>query len=81
MNGVQFIKSELESKCYGNIDVLYSTKVQHLYVQIYTDVLFRYHRDITPDLMSDKAVLSTIVNSIKLEYISFLLDFYFKTSN
>lgn len=81
MNGVQFIKSELESKCYGNIDVLYSTKAQHLYVQIFTDVLFTYRRDITPDLMTDKEVLTAIVNSIKSEYLSFIIDFYFKSSN
>ena len=81
MDGVKFIERELASKCYGNIAVNYSAKRQHLFVEINTDVFFRYHRDITPDLMSDQAVLTTIVNSIKLEYISFLLDFYFKTSN
>lgn len=81
MDGVKFIEKELDSKCYGNISVNYSRNRQHLFVQIITDVIFRYHREITPDLMTDKAVLTKIVNSIKLEYISFLLDFYFKTSN
>lgn len=81
MNGVEFIERELESKCYGNIAVHYSAKREHLFVEINTDMFFRYHRDITPDLMADKAVLTTIVNSIKLEYIDFLLGFYFKTSN
>lgn len=81
MNGVKFIERELASKCYGNVAVTYSAKRKHLFVEINTDVFFRYHRDITPDLMADKAVLTAIVNSIKLEYISFLLDFYFKTSN
>lgn len=81
MNGVKFIESELESKCYGNIAVTYSDKRQHLFVEINTDMFFRYHRDITSDLMTDKAVLTQIVNDIKLAYISFLLDFYFKTSN
>ena len=78
MNGVEFIKTELESKCHGNISVTYSRNKQRLFVQIITDVFFRYNREITPDLMTDKAVLITIVNNIKLEYIDFLLDFYFK---
>ena len=81
MNGVKFIESELESKCYGNITVTYSAKRQHLFVEINTDMFFRYHRDITPDLMSDKAALTEIVNIIKLDYISFILDLYFKTSD
>ena len=81
MDGVKFIESELESKCYGNVAVYYSVKRQHLFVEINTDMFFRYHRDITLDLMSDKAALTEIVNSIKSDYISFILDLYFKTSN
>ena len=81
MNGVEFIKRELECKCYGNVAVTYSDKRQHLFVEIFTDVFFRYHMDITPSLMTDKGVLTTIVNSITLEYINFLLDFYFKISD
>lgn len=78
MNGVEFIKKELESKCFGNISVNYIRNKQRLFVHIITDVFFKYNREITPDLMTDKAVLTTIVNDIKLEYIDFLLDFYFK---
>lgn len=81
MNGVKFIVSELESKCYGNIAVYYSVKRQHLFVEINTDMFFKYHRDIPLDLMSDKAALTEIVNSIKSDYISYILDLYFKTSN
>ena len=80
MNGVKFIESELASKCYGNISVTYSNQRKHLFVQIFTDVFFRYHKDVDPLLMSDKAGLTVLVNDIKLSYINFLLDFYFKTS-
>lgn len=80
MNGVKFIETELTSKCYGNISVTYSAKRQHLFVQIFTDVFFRYHKDVDPALMSDKVALTILVNDIKLSYINFLLDFYFKTS-
>lgn len=80
MDGVKFIESELTSKCYGNISVTYSTERQHLYVQIFTDLFFRYHKDVDLALMSDKAALTILVNNIKLSYINFLLDFYFKTS-
>ena len=78
MNGVKFIESELESKCYGNVAVNYSIKRQHLFVEITTYMFFRYHRDIPIELMSDKAALTEIVNSIKSDYISFILEFYFK---
>ena len=80
MDGVKFIEAELASKCYGNISVTYSAKRQHLFVQIFTHLFFRYHKDVEPALMSDKTALTVLVNDIKLSYINFLLDFYFKTS-
>lgn len=81
MNGVKFIERELASKCYGNVYVNYSAKMQHLFVEINTDMFFRYYRDITPDVMTDMAVLTKLVNDIKQAYISFILDLYFKTSD
>ena len=41
MNGVEFIKRELECKCYGNVAVTYSDKRQHLFVEITTDLFFQ----------------------------------------
>ena len=78
MDGVNFIERELASKCYGNVAVTYSAKSQHLFVEINTDVFFRYHRDITPDQMIVKEELTKLVKNIKLSYIGFILDFYFK---
>lgn len=81
MNGVEFIEAELISKCYGHITVKYIPERGQLYVEITTDISFTFLRHITPDSMTDKAVLTAIVNIIKLAYIGFILDYYFKTSN
>lgn len=80
MNGIKFIEAELTSKCYGDITVLYDNDRQRLYARIGTGIIFRYHKYVTPDIMTDKAALTVLVNDIKLSYINFLLDFYFKTS-
>ena len=81
MDGVKFIKTELERECSGKITVDYRRSSRHLFVQIGPDPSFRYHRKITPNLMSDTAVLTTIVKIIMMLYKSYLLDIYFKTSD
>lgn len=81
MNGLKFIKTELESKCYGNILVTYNPNTQKLVITIETDFCFAFKQIIEPTTLSDKQALAILVKSIKLSYIGFLLDFYFKNSD
>ena len=78
MDGVKFIKTGLERECSGKITVYYRRSSRHLFVQIGSDPLFRYHRKISPCFMSDTAILTTIVKIIVMLYKAYLLDIYFK---
>lgn len=78
MRALNYISKELGTVCEGTIDVQYSYETSYLRVVISTDTRFYYVKKILPKALDTAAALTTIVKSIKLEYLSFLLDKYFK---
>lgn len=78
MEEMKFIKHELESKCYGKINVEYSDDFGFLYVVIETDIIYRYKKEIDISSLAGRQALTEIVKIIKLDYIEFLMDKYFK---
>mgnify|MGYP001297215376 CR=1 FL=1 len=77
----KFIERELKSKCYGFVYARYSVDRQCIDVEISTNNLFRCSKDVPIKMIADKETLTELVKSIKLDYINFLLGFYFKTSD
>lgn len=82
MDGLKFIRNELQSKCVGKVRVWYHKDIEELNVIINAraDIGFHYRMNFSQYQFNSKKALTEIVNNIKMTYISYLLDNFFKIS-
>ena len=80
MNGLNFIRDTLRTNTIGNVTAWYNKEIEELNVQIYVceTIDYHYRGHFSHQQFDSKKSLAEIVNTIKLDYRSYLLEKFFQ---